>query len=418
MFSVRPEEVTRVDGAEVAAREEASRLALVALGVVVLSRLFTFAIGFLARLTLPVLHPHAMILAQPSLLYRGTLGRLLNGWTNVDAGWYLSIAQHGYAHRYSEAFFPLYPLAMRLVAGSGLGYTLAGVTLSVACFVAAAMLLYWLTADALGPRTALWTVVFLSIAPTSFFFQAVYTESLFLLLSVALFYFAQRRMWLLAGIMGLLASLTRSTGVVLAAPLAILYLQSVDWQWRRFRAAALSVLLVPCGLAGYMAYLWRTHGDPMLFAHLEHRWHRYFAEPQVTLWQGARYGYLGAAHLVASGRLRHPGVLLWRSSVDTVNASNLVALVIVVVVIVLGWRRLGVSYNAYAVLALLFTLLNPERGEPLVSLPRYAVVIFPLFMALAVATRHKPRTRALVVGLCLVGLAWLTARLVLFAWVA
>ena len=93
-------------------------------------------------------------------------------------------------------------------------------------------------------------------------------------------------------------------------------------------------------------------------------------------------------------------------------------LVIVVVVIVLGWRRLGVSYNAYAVLALLFTLLNPERGEPLVSLPRYAVVIFPLFMALAVATRHKPRTRALVVGLCLVGLAWLTARLVLFAWVA
>ena len=253
-----------------------------ALGVVVLSRLFTFAIGFLARLTLPVLHPHAMILAQPSLLYRGTLGRLLNGWTNVDAGWYLSIAQHGYAHRYSEAFFPLYPLAMRLVAGSGLGYTLAGVTLSVACFVAAAMLLYWLTADALGPRTALWTVVFLSIAPTSFFFQAVYTESLFLLLSVALFSFAQRRMWLLAGIMGLLAepdtehrrrarrshlrscTCSRSTGSGGAsAP-------------RRFPCCS-----VPCGLAGYMAYLWRTHGDPMLFAHLEeHRWHRYFAEPR------------------------------------------------------------------------------------------------------------------------------------------
>ncbi len=418
MQSAEPEEVTRVAVAKVGGRDASPGLAWLALGVVVLSRLFIFAIGFLARSTLVVLHPHAMILAEPSVLYRGAAGRLLNGWANVDAGWYLSIAQHGYAHRYSEAFFPLYPLAVHAVAQSGLGYTLAGVTLSLICFVAAAMLLYRLTADALGPRTALWTVVFLSIAPTSFFFQAVYTESLFLLVSVALFFFAQRRRWLLAGLMGLLASLTRSTGVVLVFPLALLYLQSVGWHWRRVRLEALSVLLVPCGLAAYMAYLWQAHGDPMLYAHLEHRWHRYFAAPYVTVWQGAKYGYLGAAHILTDGRLLHPTILLWRSSVDTVNVGNFIALVVVAALIVLGWRRLGAACNAYAALALLFTLANPENTEPLVSLPRYMVVVFPLFMALGVCTKDRPRTRALLVGLCLVGLAWLTARFVLFAWVA
>ena len=389
-----------------------------ALGVAVLSRLFIFAVGLGARTAVPILHPRAMILADPSLLYRGTAGRLLNGWTNVDAGWYLSIAQHGYAHRFSQAFFPLYPLAVGLLARIGPGYVLAGIGLSLACFVGAATLLYRVTADALDTRMALWTVVFLSIAPTSFFYQAVYTESLFLFLSVAVFFLAQRQRWLLAGLAGLLASLTRSTGVVLAAPFVLFYLGSVDWQWRRIRADIAWVLLVPVGLAVYMAYLWRTQGDPMLFAHVEHRWHRFFTAPWTTLRQGFDYGYLGAAHIIGGGGLTHLGALLWQSSVDMVNAQNALVLAVVTAVIVLGWRRLTLPYNAYAALALLFTLVNPERHEPLVSLPRYMVVVFPLFMAVAAVTEGRPRTRVAITAASIVGLAWLTARFVVFAWVA
>lgn len=390
-----------------------------ALSVAILSRLFIFTIGYLTRSRLPVLHVHEKILASPALLYRGSLGSLFNGWANMDAGWYLSIAQHGYAHRYSEAFFPLYPLLVRLVVGIDIvGYLPGGIALSLACFIAAVMLLYKLTADLLGERLAFWTVTFLSIAPTSFFFQAIYTESLFLLLSVALFFFSQRRRWLLAGLMGLLATLTRSTGVVLAVPLVLFYLQSIDWQWRRIRIGMASVLLVPCGLFLYMAYLWHARDDPLLFAHVESQWHRYLAPPYITVWRGASYGYLGVNKLVTQDRLLHLSTYLWLPNSGIGELTNLVALVVVVGVMALGWRRLGGAYNAYAVIALAFVLSNPVAGQPLASLPRYALVVFPLFMAVAACTERRPLVRAVLVGLCLVGLAWLTARFVLFAWVA
>ena len=389
-----------------------------ALGVAVSSRLFIFLIGFLARSTLPIRQPHLSVVAQPSVLYRGAVGRLLDGWASYDAGWYLDIAQHGYVHFRSEAFFPLYPLLVHLLGSSGMGYTPAGIVVSLACFVAAAMLLYRLTADVLGARAALWTVVFLSIAPTSFFFQAIYTESLFLLVSVALFFFAQRRQWLLAGLMGLLATLTRSTGVVLAVPLALFYLQSVDWQWRRIRAGILSVLLVPCGLAVYMAYLWSARGNPLLFAGAQHSWGRYFALPYVTVWNGLRDGYRGGGYVVAHDGFSHLSVRLWQNNAGVADLINLVALAIAAALIALASRRLAAPYTAYAVLALIFLLCNPVARQPLMSLPRFALVVFPLFMALAACTERRPLIRALVVGVCLVGLAWLTARFVLFVWVA
>jgi Mannosyltransferase (PIG-V) len=405
------------DSSVVAAAERRGTLAWWALGVVLASRLFVMVVGYLARSNLHVLRPHAMILAPPSDLYRGPIGFLLNGWANMDGGWYLSIAHHGYAHRYSEAFFPLYPMLVRLLAGASVGYVPAAIALSLVCFVAAAMLLFRLTADALGGRVAFWTVVFLSIAPTSFFFQAVYTESLFLLLSVALFFFAERRQWLAAGLMGLLATLTRSAGVVLVVPLALFYLQACDWQWRRLRAGLLAVLLVPCGLAIYMAYLWRARGDPLLFSQVEKRWHRHYAAPYLTVWQGLRAGVLGMTRLFTHDRLLMPSTYFARFH-NVAGLTNAIVLVVVAAVIVLGWRRLGTPYNAYAALALVFVLTNPDTGQPLASLPRYSVVMFPLYMAVAACTQRRPIIRALIVSLCLVGLVILTARFVLFAWVA
>ncbi len=392
-------------------------LAWWAFGVAAASRLLVLAIGYLARSDLRVLHPQVMILPPRSDLYHGALGRLLDGWANMDGGWYLSIAQHGYAHRFSEAFFPLYPLLVRIVAGTGMGYVPAGIVLSLVFFSAAAVLLYRLTADALGERTALWTVVFLSIAPTSFFFQAVYTESLFLLLSVALFYFARRRQWLAAGVMGLLATLTRSAGVVLVVPLALFYLQSCDWQWRRLRAGLVAVLLVPCGLAIYMAYLWRARGDPLLFSQVEQKWHRRFGAPYLTAWQGLRSGVVSLTRLMAHGGLVQFSTYFARFH-NLAGLTNAVVLVSVAAVIALGWRRLSTPYNAYAALALIFVLANPDTGQPLASLPRYAVVVFPLYMAIAACTERRPVIRALIVAACLTGLVVLTARFVLFAWVA
>lgn len=400
------------------ARSRERTLVWRALGVAILSRLFIFAIGFLARTFLPVRHPHLSVVVQPSLLYRGPLGRLLDGWTSYDAGWYLTIARHGYAHAHSQAFFPLYPLLVRLLADLGLGYVPAGIVVSLACFLGAAVLLYELAAQALDAKAALWAVTFLSIAPTSFFFQAIYSESLFLLLSVALFFFAQRRRWLLAGLMGLLATLTRNTGVVLAVPLALFYLQSIGWQWRRVRAGGLSVALVFGGLAAYMAYLWSAYGDSLLFLRNQREWGRSFAAPYVTVARGVRSGYLGSVHLLARDDLAHLSTWLWKNNPSIADLINLVALIAVVTLIAFGWRRLGAPYTVYALLAVIFVLFSPATRQPLMSLPRFALVVFPLAMALAAWTSRRPLVRAVVVGLSLVALAWLSARFALYVWVA
>jgi hypothetical protein len=63
-------------------------------------------------------------------------------------------------------------------------------------------------------------------------------------------------------------------------------------------------------------------------------------------------------------------------------------------------------------------LFSPATREPLMSLPRFAVVIFPLCVALAAWTERRPFIRAIIGALCLVGLTWLSARFVLFVWVA
>ena len=134
------------------------------------------------------------------------LGSVVDVWGRWDSDWFLRIAENGYSWPSSTpAFFPLYPL---LVAGLGrllLGhYLLAGVIVSLAAGAAAFVLLYRLTCLRLGEDAARHTILFLAVAPTSLFFGAVYSESLFLLLAVATFLLAERgRFWAAGGAAGL-----------------------------------------------------------------------------------------------------------------------------------------------------------------------------------------------------------------------
>ena len=157
--------------------------------------------------------------AIPIFAHDSLLARLLRPWANWDGAWYISIASHGYHQPQSWAFFPFYPSLLRGTAALTDGdYVLAGVAVSMVAALAAAAVLYLLVEDDHGPRVALWTVLFLAFFPTSFFLQAVYTESLFLLMSVACVLWARRGRWELAGLAGMLAALTRNTGILLLIP--------------------------------------------------------------------------------------------------------------------------------------------------------------------------------------------------------
>ena len=137
------------------------------------------------------------------------------------------MAVQGYPDGQFATFFPLYPLTVRAAALlAGHNYELASIALSTIFFLAAAALLYHLVELDFGRRAALCSVAFLSLFPTSFFFQAAYSESLLLLLSLLCFWCLRRDRLVLAGVAALLATLTRVTGILLLAPLAMAYFGS------------------------------------------------------------------------------------------------------------------------------------------------------------------------------------------------
>src|SRR5207249_1898103 len=143
---------------------------------------------------------------------------LFTSWERFDGLWFLRIATKGYVNGDgSAAFFPLYPLAIRAVSFLIGGHPFAAsLIVSNLAFLAALLVLYFLTSSELSQSAARKAVMYISVFPTAFFFLAPYSESLFLLLSVSSFWAARRRKWPLAALLGALAAATRSLGILIA----------------------------------------------------------------------------------------------------------------------------------------------------------------------------------------------------------
>ena len=388
-----------------------TRLMLAAVAV-----LTTYTIGVVSR-PLWLRDP-----AQAEVLH-GALKRLFEPWAHWDGVWFIRIASGGYgSHASTQAFFPLYPLLLRVFApAAGHNYVIAGVIISVTCYAAAMAVLYRLANDEAGPRIALWSVVFISVFPMALFFQAVYSESLFLLLTLSSFAAARRGRWALAGLAGLLAALTRSSGLLLVAPLALIW-----WEQHRGRPVRLPggpavtpptparrpswrslawLLLLPAGLALYMAYLWRQFHDPLLFSDAQRAWGRTLALPTTAVWRGFVSAVQAAHWLVVPGAQASPGAPAkggaWHLDL-LANLPAFLALLLALRLLVGCWRRLPAPYTVYAVAACLFPLFYPESSQPLSSYPRFLLVNFPLFITLALLLAEGRLWRWVVVGVMLV----------------
>ncbi len=269
----------------------------------------------------------------------GWLGDLLAApAARWDSVWYLVIAHYGYrpdlgAYTSSRtAFFPLYPLGLHALSDLGLPAVLAGVLFSLLAFAAALYGIHRLTtleltrlarsslAEDRVADAARLAVMLTAFAPMAFFFSAVYSESLYLALSVGLFWCARNGRWALVGMLGALACATRSTGVVLVLPALMLYLygpredrppdlKMLMGRLRpcyRLRRDVLWLALLPAGLAAYMGYLALSGGDALAPFHAQDVWGRHFAGPYVGVWDGVKAAFDGArqtAVLSASSRL-------------------------------------------------------------------------------------------------------------------
>jgi hypothetical protein len=321
-----------------------------------------------------------------------------------DSWWYLSIAHHGYDHNLMRtAFFPLYPM---VIAGLGLivrSDLVAGVLVSLVSFGIALVLLHRLASLELGSSSrARLAVMLIAFCPIAFFFSAVYSESLFLALSLGAIYEARMGRWAAAGVLGALGAAARNSGVILVVPLALLFLYGPradrppgleSWRgptagWRRLlpryrlEPQLAWIALVPVGLLAYFAYLALSLGDGLAPLHAQTLWFHHFAGPFGGAWDGTVAAWDGLRQLIHGSPVP---VYFSAAGGDpfAVAGQNLMLfafLVLGIVAIIGTLRRLPIAYGAYVLAALALPLSDPVKPQPLASLPRYEVVLFPLFM--------------------------------------
>jgi len=344
----------------------------------------------------PNRHPNAARWDSP-LLHE--LGFGTDVWARWDSVFFLRIAEHGY-DRTSAAFAPLYPGLVWLVGHAFFGqYVIAGIAVSLAAALGSFILLHRIAEERLGADGARRTVLYLAVFPMALFLQAVYSESLFLLLVLAAFALAERERFGGAGIAAGLAILTRVAGIALLPALALL-----AWRQRdRLRAFAGLALSLPIA-AVYPLILWRQIGDPWAFAHAQDRWHRHLshAGPLGGIWNAL-------VHWTPSGAGVHHAV--------AVSAEDLAFLLLFIPLTVIAWRRFGAPYGLFAAISLAIPLSYPSARWPLLSLPRFGLVIFPFFLALAVLG-GRPRMHTAIVACSALFLGVAVAQWALWQWVA
>jgi hypothetical protein len=329
-----------------------------------------------------------------------------------DAMWFLTIAEDGYDGQ-RAAFFPLYPLLVRAAAVAVRSDVVAGILVSLACFGAALVLLHLLVALDFGREVAATCVLLVAVVPGAMWFSAIYSEALFLLLSVGAVYAARTGRWAWAGSAGALAASTRSAGLVLVVPLVLLW-----WQREKtgsdpvFSAAWIG--LVPFGLLAFCGLLALAGEDPWGPLRAQEAWMRSFAGPFMAIPQGAEAAWDGARAIVAGDRRPlAPFDVAW------LDVGLFATLVAVLGTLAGAIRRLPPAYWAYALAALALPLSYPVEGQPLMSLPRFAAVLWPLHLWLALwLVRRGTATRRVVVVASLAGLAAVSAEVATWGWVA
>jgi hypothetical protein len=390
-----------------------------ALGLFLWTRAAIWAAALFAWLVFePNRLPNASHWDDPKLTH--DLGWITDVWARWDSVWFLRIAEHGYgaAQHAASAFYPLYPLAVGGVGRAfGGHYVLAGIVISLAACLGAFYLLHRLAEDRLGAEGARRAVLYLAVFPMALFLQAVYSESLFLVLALGAFVLGERRRWLGAGALTGLAMLTRITGVALLPALVVM-----AWRRPERRRAIGSLAIAPAIFAAYPLYLGIARGDAFAFLHSQGFWNRHVsrAGPFGGLWDGLRSAWAGVEQL-ASGSHTH---YYWTAVRDTdpmraaaLNLENFLFLALLVALTVVAWRRFGAPYGLYCAVALALPLSVPSTRWPLLSMPRFGLVLFPCFLALAaIGRRPRAHTAILVCSSVMLGVA--VTQWALWQWVA
>lgn len=302
-------------------------------------------------------------------------------WGNFDGEHFVSIAYFGY-QELQQAFFPLYPKLMEvgmlmfgrtMEVGSRTGYFISAITFPVAL-----IFLYKLINLDYPKKFALGVIAVLLLYPASFYFNAIYSESLFLMLITLSFYFFRKEKYFWASFFGFFASLTRVFGVLLFLSFLIeifLYkipIRKVFW-----------IILIPAGLALYMSYLYFSIGDPLAFYNL-----------QLVVGEQHQRGVVLFPQVI----YRYIKILFSLDLISPLLTTILFELAVGIVFLMLPvigyFKKIRLSYLVFAFLGYMLPTIQGSFS----SLPRYVLVLFPSFIILALLLKHLPNWTKIVLG--------------------
>jgi len=215
----------------------------------------------------------------------GFLETLKPLWVHWDTRHYLNIAQNGYTavgdERLQLVFFPLYPLLMRVfsvLTGGDVFY--GGLIVSLACSALSAGLLYDLAAGLYGNRIGALSVAYFLLSPLSVFLCCVYTEALFICLTLGVMVLLRRGHPWMAALCGMLSAFTRMPGVIVSGLFIIAAIGRFGEGKLRTKdvlACAAQMLIVFMGLFAYWLVNYVVTGDPMMY--LTYQRENWFQEP-------------------------------------------------------------------------------------------------------------------------------------------
>lgn len=302
-------------------------------------------------------------------------------WANFDGIHYLSIANVGY-QQYQQAFFPVYPLLIRHFSFLPIPPVYIALGISHIAFFLGLVFFYRLI-RLLNKKWGIWPMVFFLAFPTSFFFAGVYTGSLYFLLIVAAFYFAEKKLWLVSSFFAMIASATRLFGVFML-PAFMLWAPN-----KLFRIPSRWLAIIPLGLGLYMVYLYQTVGDPLYFFHAQPAFGAERSGDSLILLPQVLWRYAKIITIAAPTTISY-----------LIAIIELIAFIFACVVLWIGVakRILPPSYLFYSFLV----LIVPTLTGTLSSIPRYILSAFPLFFI--VGSMHNTGLKALLLGIFLCGL--------------
>jgi 4-amino-4-deoxy-L-arabinose transferase-like glycosyltransferase len=292
-------------------------------------------------------------------------------------------------------FFPFYPALVAAFQIVFRDYLLSAFLVSALASVALAMAFRELTRLDHDEKTSQLAVLLLFIFPTSYFLHIPYTESLFLALTVGCFLAARKRMWLAAGALGAVACVTRINGLILFPALAFeVWEEYRDKQ--RFDRKWLFLLLVPFGFGLYLFLNYVVTGDALIFmTYQREHWYRYFRFPWDGIWETVK-------------RINNPRPI----DAMMTGVQELLFVAIGLFATIAGWKHLRNSYRIWmAANWLLFV-----STSFVLSVPRYTISLFPLFILMARSARQSWALRVLFIVWSILFLALFSSQFVKGGW--